>query len=325
MRGRLLFITLLLAMVAAVPLAYWLLFERELAVGDVGDNRPRAPANLRVGQAQAQVESVPTALSVAELQGRVEIAGAEGKWSSAEVGAIIAARDRIRTGENARVLLVRPGSFSVVLDAASEFRVRELTEGASRFLLRQGMIEARVLPDPARRFTVDAEQASARTHAGTFRMSVDRQGVVSVGTRQGKVEVEAAGKIVEVQPGYLTRVMKGKRPADPIKVPARLFLRVKWPRHRELSRRRMLVAGRTEPGSRIRINDTAVLVDSRGRFRKVIVLKEGRNRVHVQAYDAAWRKSGMTSPPIIVDTRPDAFQIKTSPAMWKKKKKPPGG
>jgi len=319
-RERLFFIALLLAMVVAVPLAYWLLFERELAVGVITDNRPQAPANLKVRQSQPPVEMVPTALSIAELRGRVEIAGPGGKWSAAEVGAILEERDRIRTGNRGRALLIRPGSFSVELDATSEFRVKELTEEASRFLLQQGMMEARVLSNPARSFEVDAEQVSARTSAGTFRMSVNQQGLVTVGSQRGKIEVEAGGKIVEVQPGYFTRVVQGAKPRDPIKVPPKLFLRVKWPARRERSRRRLLVAGRTEFGSRVRINNAAVMVDSRGRFRQVIILKEGRNQVHIEAYDAGWRKTDKTSPPIIVDTRPDAFQIKTSPGMWEKRK-----
>ena len=87
-----------------------------------------------------------------------------------------------------------------------------------------------------------------------------------------------------------------------------------------LSKRTLVVAGRTRPGARVRIDGKTVPVDKKGRFRRKVALKEGANRVKVESYDVGGNRSELDSPKLTVDTRPDGFQIRTSPEMWEKKK-----
>ena len=107
----------------------------------------------------------------------------------------------------------------------------------------------------------------------------------------------------------------------PIKIPSAVFLKVRWPKDRELSKRKIVVAGRTKPGARVKIDGTVVPVGNRGRFRQVVALKEGANKLKVESYDVGGNSTTKESPRLFVDTRPDGFDIRTSPEMWEKKRK----
>jgi hypothetical protein len=329
MRERILFIVAVGGLLLLVPLVYYLLFERELRVTGPGPGPEPAPAvsprALDAG-ATAPPAPAPVVLSVFELHGQVEVnrAGAR-TWASAEEGLVLSDQDRVRTGAASSALLSMPGMFAVRLDAESEFQIRSLAEGAMRFLLEQGMLSAEVLEDPERLFEVAAASSTVRTHGADFRMHVNRAGVVAVGASAGQVELESSGKVVQVRAGYLTRAERDKPPLDPIPIPAALFLKVRWPARSELGRREVAISGATEPGARVLVDGMTVEVDAQGRFRKVVGLREGANRVLVRSEDVGGNQVDSQSPPLHVDTRPDSFEIKTSPEMWKKKLDKEGG
>ncbi|MBW1809546.1 MAG: FecR domain-containing protein [Deltaproteobacteria bacterium] len=325
MRDRLLFIVAVAAFIIAVPLVYYLMFERGLSVTEPKEIIPKATdggaATEPVAKPDEPVSIVPSALSLTETEGNVEIGRAGRDWQPAEIGTVLSSRDRIRTDPTARAVLAMPGVFSVELDSSSEFEVKSLTDTVSRFLLEDGMISAEVVDNPDKLFEVEAADSLARTSGGSFKMSKNKQGLVALGTSRGTVEVQAAGKIIQVRKGFLTRIAKGKPPQDPIKVPSNLFLKVRWPRKKEMSARQLVLSGKTTSGSRVRVGGTVVIVDSKGRFRKVLALKEGANRVQIEAYDVGGNRNIKISPKIVVDTRGDSFQIRTSPEMWEKNKK----
>ncbi|RME28543.1 MAG: hypothetical protein D6806_02715 [Deltaproteobacteria bacterium] len=318
MRERLLFIVTVAIIVAMVPLAYWFFFERELSVDEQGGYTEQTAPKPEPAPPLAGPE-IPAALAVADVKGEVEISHGGG-WARAEVGQVVDEKDRIRTGLDGLAVLSKPGVFSIELDSSSEFEVRVLTETANKFLLSKGMLQADVLGEGKTKLEVEAGHVSARTKSGTFRISVDRRGQVFVGSRRGKVEVRGAGKVVKLEAGFSTTAEKGRPPSDPFRVPRNLLLKVSWPSQRVMSRKRLALAGRTEPGARLKINGKLVEVDGRGRFRKVIVLREGSNYVRVEAYDAAWRRKVLKSPRIVIDTKADPFQIQTSPEMWEKRR-----
>jgi hypothetical protein len=320
LRERVLFLLLLLLAVLLVPLAYWLLFERGMSVGEYPEAeapQPKAPPITRPAESPGLA---PTALSLTEAEGLVEITSGDGPWRPAELGMVLGASDRIRTDNSGRAVLDRPGIFTIELDAGSEFEVQQLTATASRLLLQQGMVSASVRSDPEHAVEIQARGALARSRGGAFRLAIDQQGTISAGSSEGQLEVEAAGRVVVLRSGFQTRVRAGQPPAEPLPVPAKLFLKVNWPEERLLARRKLVLEGSSESGARLRINGELVLVDSRGRFKKALVLKEGKNLIRIDAYDAGGRKTSAQSPEILVDTRPDSFQIRTSPDMWEKKK-----
>ncbi|MBN2499093.1 MAG: FecR domain-containing protein [Deltaproteobacteria bacterium] len=320
MRERILFISGIVLLVGLVPLVYYLLFERGLSVASVRDEAPQAPAHFRVEPHQKKAPGIPVALALNLVQGPVEIQRGQGEWKRAEVGMVLEANDRIRTATGGQAALSMPGVFEVRLDSDSEFTVRSLAEDVFRFMLSEGMIDANVVDDPNTFFEVAASTAVARTRGGSFRMHVDAEGQVAVGTQRGSVDLEAEGKVVKVAAGYLARAVRGEQPQDPIRIPKQLMLKVRWPKKRELSTRKLVLSGKTAPGARLRIDGVTVAVDERGRFRKVVTLKEGSNRIAVESEDVGGNRTQLRSPSLQVDTRSDSFQIQTSPDMWKKKK-----
>jgi len=326
MRGRILFIVAVVAFVGVVPLVYWALFERGLSVATPTSPAPRPPAGLEVELVDPPQEQAPLALSLTEIDGQVEIThGQQGGWQAAELGMVLAARDRIRTRIDARATLAMPGMFSVRLMPDSEFLVRQLAENAVRFLLDEGMISADVRYDPEQLFEVAASSAVATTRGGRFRMHVDQTGSVVVGANRGTLDLESGDEVVQVREGFQARAEAGRPPQDPIRIPNRLFLKVSWPRRRDLSARKLALAGRTVPGARVRIDGVTVEVDARGNFRTLVALEEGRNRVRVESSDMAGQRAVERSPPIRVDTRGDSFEIRTSPQMWQKRLRRPRG
>ncbi|NMB73732.1 MAG: FecR domain-containing protein [Myxococcales bacterium] len=322
MRGRILFLLILLLLVAAVPVLYYLLFEYNLSVSRVTAGKPLPPSRLRL--AVEPSETVPAlALSLIQVTGPVEVRRGEGVWQPAEEGMVLEAEDRVRTGTEGSALLSIPGSFSVALESDSNFTVKALAEHISRFRLEDGMVSASVVDNPRALFEVSASSATARSRGGDFRLAVNPRGLVALGASRGSVELAAEGKVVQVDAGYQARVEKGKPPEDPIRIPRKLLLRVRWPRERDLAMARMTVVGQTDPAARVRIEGQRVEVDDRGRFTHVLSLKEGRNRIRVESWDVGGNRQISESPVFQVDTRPEAFQIHTDPGMWRKKDKDP--
>jgi hypothetical protein len=326
MRERILFIAAVVALLALVPAVYYYLFERSLSVIGPGEGPPPPPPSVAPGPADPDdSRAVPVALSVMELEGQVEITQAGGaSWRPAEEGQVVTDRERIRTGQGSSALLSMPGAFSVRLDAESEFQIRSLAENAARFLLEQGMLSAEVREDPGRLFEVAAASSVVRTRGADFRMNVSQAGLVAVGTTAGQVELESRGKVVQVQAGYLARAERDQPPQDPMRIPPALFLKVRWPARSHLARRDVEISGSTEPGARVRVEGMTVQVDARGQFRQVVGLQEGENRLLVESVDVGGNQAQARSPPLRVDTRPDRFEIRTSPEMWKKRKEKDG-
>ena len=315
MKGRIFFIIAIVAFVAVVPLVYWLLFERGLSVTETP---PPPDASVDAGEEQPPL---PMALSITGLDGKVDHSREGREWKPAEIGMVLEPKDRIRTADDARATLTKPGMFNVELDSGSNLEVKELEEKVSKFMLEEGMISADVVNNPDKIFEVEAAESVARTTGANFKMTVNNKGLVALGTMKGRVNVEAEGKVIQVDEGFMTKVIKGKTPQDPIKIPSALLLKVRWPKQRELSKRKIVVAGKTKPGARVKIDGRVVPVGNRGRFRQVVALKEGANKLKVESYDVGGNTTTKESPKLFVDTRPDGFNIQTSPDMWEKKKK----
>ncbi len=322
MRERLLFISAIVLFVVSVPIVYLILFEQGLSVSRTNQEAPIAPTGLKVRLLpEIKIQTAPMALSLNQLQGQVEVASGDGKnWSHAEEGMVLQSQDRIRTGNSSSATLSMPGVFAVRMDSDSEFLVQSLTENLFRFLLAEGMIDASVVPAKSHSVEVAAARAVARSQGGQFKMHADKSGMVAVGASKGRVELEAEGKIVQIDAGYMARVEQGNPPEDPIRIPKQLLLKVRWPKERNLSSGRLLVKGRSQPGAQVRVAGVVVEVDPKGKFRQVLQLGDGKHRVAIEAQDVGNNVKKIQSHSFTVDTRADSFQIKTSPEMWRDKK-----
>jgi hypothetical protein len=314
-----LFIVGVVAFVAAVPVVYLLLFEYGLSVDSPAHVRPASPQGLAVNPVAIENE-IPVALSLTQLVGQVEILRPGAGWQGAEEGMVLNPDDQIRTLPASRAMLSMPGMFTVELESESGIQVKALTDNLSRVSLAEGMITADVVENPDHQFEVTAASATASTRGAKFRMNLSGDGQVAVGSHRGTVDLAAAGKVVRINSGFMARVDRGKTPDDPIRIPGALFLKVRWPRQHDLAIATMTVDGTTDPGARLELEGRVVPVDSRGRFSKVVALREGNNKIKIDSYDVGGNSKSEQSPLFTVDTRPDAFKIQTSPNMWEKKR-----
>ena len=119
--------------------------------------------------------------------------------------------------------------------------------------------------------------------------------------------MSARGREVVLRSGQFTRVAPGAPPTDAAPLPPSLLLKVTWPGGEKglVRSTSTVVAGQTDPGSRIVVQGRHVAVDAEGRYRAEVTLREGENRLTVRARDPVGRQREERSPPIKVDTRTD--------------------
>jgi len=275
--------------------AYWAFFVRPESHSD-------APA------------AAPETLAVVQLEGGVEVAGADGVFHPAAAGTRLSAHDRIRTADDGGAVLRASDGSTVKLSGATEARVDELRRELKRLALRGGMIEADVPDDPARLFEVslDDQGGAARTRGAAFTASADGSGAI-VGARRGEVILSSHGREVVIRSGQFARFQSGAPPEAPQPIPPSLFLKVDWPA--SPSRQKQLeVAGKTDPGARVQVDGHWVPVGRDGSYRAKVALPDGSHELRVRAADVGGHVVDEKSPKIVIDSRTD-FTV--HPQKWK--------
>ena len=313
-KANLKFAAAVAALVAAVPLGYFVFLRRPAppppvaVVVDAGV--PVAQLVADAGLSGERLES----LRIAEVDGEVEVRRGKGEFGPAQVGALLRADDAVRTGDG-RALLSAGESYEVRVEPGSLVEVEELTERISRFDLGVGMLVARVEGKSGRQLVVTAagSDASATTSDGTFALSNNGEGTVAVGARSGEVEFQAAGKAVVLRSGQQSISHQGA-PSDPEPIPSSLLLKVDWPQEEALNKRRIVVGGKTSPGAVVMLSGRPVRVGRDGRFREKLVLREGRNVVQAEGLDVGGHASSRQAE-IHVDTRAPDSDISTR-KLW---------
>ena len=275
-----------------LPLAAWLFL--------------RAPVQVPAPRVVA-VEAPPVevhALYLGEQEGSVEVRNPDGTWRAAIAGEALPPATRIRTGDFGRAVLGSGERYEVQLESGTEVSVEELTSSISRLLLERGMATADV-QGGRHVFEVSTRgsDAVARTSAGRFTVSNDMQGTVAVAATRGEVELRGGGKLVVVRAGQQSLILRGEGPTEPAPIPESLLLKVQWPKARELTRRRLVVAGKAEPGSQVHVDGTPLQVGADGTFRSEVQLREGDNKVQVRARGVGGGRVESTHE-VRVDTTP---------------------
>ena len=198
----------------------------------------------------------------------------------------------------------------------TEVSVEELTDSLSRLMLGNGLATARVRGGAKQTFELKAagSDAVARTDAGTFSVSNNGEGTVAVGTQEGEVAFVGKGRVVIVRAGQQSIARPGQAPSDPTPLPSSLLLKVQWPAAGTLRKRSVVLAGQSEPGTRLEVAGQPVSPDAEGRFRQTVELREGRNDVLVRVQGVG----GTTHTErrqVVVDTTPP--RVGLDPGLWK--------
>jgi hypothetical protein len=148
-------------------------------------------------------------------------------------------------------------------------------------------------------------------------VQADERGQVSVAALKGTARFAAAGKTVVLPEGTETRSTKaGAPPEDPEKIPEEVLLQVVWPeseRHGETA----AISGRVKPASLVTINGTQTAVGDDGHFTATVPLREGSNRVSVEAEDLSGRRRQAATTLNRRPTRPPKLAPEPG-ELWKK-------
>ncbi|RKG82956.1 hypothetical protein D7W79_01165 [Corallococcus exercitus] len=309
------FLVGLVLILAALPVG-WFVFLRETPA----PLPPPAPKRT-VTAPVAQKKAVELVLS--HFEGNVDVRHGEGAWESARKDMPLRPTDVVRTGPGAWAVLLNGESVELRMESDSEISVEELSDQLSSMLLANGMATATVRgrPNVRHTFVLKAKNgkenaAEASTTQGTFTMSNNGKGTVSVGTREGDVKLaNNEGKYVIVRAGQRSIVRPGQVPTEPVPIPSTVFLKMEWPAGKTQRKPEVAVVGQTDPGSRVMVDGVSVPTDKDGRFTVNVALKKGSNTVQVSAVDVggarqdAQRELVLVTPP--APKKPGTLEVET--------------
>ncbi|AFE05161.1 hypothetical protein COCOR_03340 [Corallococcus coralloides DSM 2259] len=270
----------LVLILAALPVG-WFVFLRE----PPAPLPPQAPQRTAVAQAEAK-KAVELVLS--SFDGTVDVKhGEAGAWEPARKDMPLRPTDVVRTGRGSWAVVLNGEAVELRLEAETEISVEELSNELSRVMLSSGLATATVRGRSNVRHTfilkAKGANAEASTAQGTFTMSNNGNGTVSVGTREGDVKLaDKEGRYVIVRAGQRSIVRPGMEPSKPEPIPSTVFVKMEWPTGKQRNRE-VAVVGRTDPGNRVTVDGVNVPTDADGGFTLSLSLKNGPNPVQVTA------------------------------------------
>jgi len=225
---------------------------------------------------------------VVSAEGQVD-AYRDGRWIAIHEGDLLSRDDLVRTVAGARAVLRVSQGGEIELREKVEIRLDRLSAAGSSVDLRHGKVVARVAAANDTLAITARETTTSTEGPAHVVVQADEHGQVSVATLKGKARFASAGKTVVLPEGTETRsVRAGAPPEDPERIPEDVFLQVVWPevdRHTETAQ----IEGHTRPDSLVTINGAQAAVGTDGRFRAAVPIREGGNRVAVEAEDLAGR------------------------------------
>ncbi|WP_375758594.1 FecR domain-containing protein [Corallococcus exercitus] len=311
------FLVGLVLILAALPVG-WFVFLRETPAP-----LPPAPPPRAVVTPATAKKAVELVLS--QFDGNVEVRHGEGAWEPARKDMPLRPTDVVRTGRGAWAVVLNGESVELRMESDTEISVEQLSDELSKVLLSSGLATATVRgrPNVRHTFILKAKNgdAEASTSQGTFTMTNNGKGTVSVGTREGDVKLTGKeGKFVIVRAGQRSIVRPGQAPTEPAPIPSTVFLKMEWPAGKTQRKPEVAVTGRTDPGSRVMVDGVSVPTEEDGSFTLNVPLNAGPNTVKVSAVGVGGARQDAQRE-LVLDTTPP---IKVDPgAMWKASGAPP--
>lgn len=287
--GRRAWLRLTLALVALsllIAAGAWLFFQKYVSAADPNATAT-APAPARIAEPPPPAEAV-----LVGLEGVVERSTNGGEWAEVTKGEKLRANDTIRTGPDARAELEIDGKSSVTITPASEVGIAEVSRAVHRFKLVRGQMTVDYEPDGSRTLRVEGEGAVAETGSAKFSV-LAAGGSFAVATITGKVNLEAGGKIVEVDPGKQSVSRAGAPPSLAQPIPAEVLLKVAAAK--KVKSGCPPLQGVVQPGSEVRVDGVLVAVNARGAFHHQPPA-EGQTEVKLVTRDVAGRTQERVIP-----------------------------
>lgn len=263
-------------------------------------------------------EAPPDLVTVDKVQGSATAQDREGASRSLRPGDVLVENTSVSTDASSTLSLKVGDGETVELQPGSQLAVKSVTRDGVSFELKLGQVEASVKRFRGRSvaFGVKDNTDQVRTQQGSLRISTDGKGVMDVAALSGTVERIQPGKAPVVMPTGTREVLAvNGAPLLSGKIPEKVSLNVTWPEQTTLTTSLLTVSGVSTPGSRVTVAGQRVDVDEKGNFSTSVTLKEGSNRVRVEAIGMG-APATSESPELVVDTRPPRFQTRPD-ALWK--------
>jgi hypothetical protein len=284
------------------------LFERPTHLAVV-----EAPAPAADGGAGGAAASL---FQVVSADGQVD-AFRDGRWIAIQKGDLLTRDDVVRTVPGAHAVLRLSAGGEIELRERVEIRLDRLSAAGSSVDLRRGKVVARVGAEHETLAITARETRTSTEGPAHVVVQADDKGQVSVAAIKGTARFAAAGKTVVLPEGTETRSSKaGAPPEDPERIPEAVLLQVVWPegeRHGETA----AISGRVGHASLVTINGNETPVGADGHFTATVPLREGANRVSVEAEDLAGRKRQAATNLVRRPTRPPTLAPEPG-ELWKK-------
>ena len=310
-RGNALFVAGVALVLALVGMGYATFLDYE-----------EAPS-ITAAAPQAAVEQPAVASSrAAQIQradGSVEIRVGQ-DWRPAGVGMEVAPGSGVRTGPNGSATVSYGDGIAAEVNSDSVLRVDRLDDRVARFVVGQGSVVLDVSdakPGRVVQLAADGSDAVLETTAGRVAVLNDGKGQLQAAVTRGNAQLSANGGQIDLAEGQQSIIAPGKPPSAPAPIPRSLLLKVQWPK-KQTTKRHHRVVGTTNPGARVRVGGRLITADAKGRFSAVVDLREGANRISIEAVDVVGRTQGVESPEIVVDSKAPDQTIETDPGMWRK-------
>lgn len=320
-RRRAPFLLGLIAILAALPVGYFLFLDKPQVSGPIVQAPEPAPALVTDAGVPAAEASLLAELRLKEVRGTVQVRHTGGDWRGASEGDALRASDRVRTLAGSYALLIGGEAVEVSMEEGTEVTVSMLTATLSRLSLGNGMTKMRVKAGSLHTLEMTAtggDNPVVRSKGGEFTVSNNGAGTVAVATTAGEATLASRQREVTVLAGQQSIVLPGQAPSEPAPIPTSLLLKVNWPAH---PRRQAVVTGQTDPGTHVVANGETVVPDAKGHFSFPLSLKEGANPVNVQARAVG----GLTEAQqhsLTVDTTPPKA-VTVDPGLWNDPSPPP--
>ncbi len=279
-RSTLPFLLGILAILALVPLGWWL-FLRSPPPPVVAPPPIAAPEVIITPDAGPQAVQV----RLSELSGTVEVRRAGSTaWVPASRGQVLSSADGVRTRDGSWAVMVGGETWEVRMEPGTEVEMGQLSASISQLLLAQGFAKATVRGGGRHAFEVKSTtgDALASTDGGVFTIASNGKGTVAVGAESGEVAFLGQGRVVIVRAGQESIIRPGQGPSAPAPIPNSLLLKVMLPGRSTVNRQQLKVEGDVHPGSAVEVGGQVVWPDEKGHFVSTVPLTEGHNQVEVR-------------------------------------------
>lgn len=286
--------------------------ENQLTQVDSSDNHRSKleTPSFQVGDSEPLVRFEK--LAVVEAQSLERLDGQE--WVEIRAGETLSATDRIRTNGTGVVKLETGDGSRIELVDEVEVSVEALTKSLAELELHRGRLRADLASGSDAAIRVTSSGASAEARTGAFVVFADGSGMVAVASETADVTLRAQEREVVVEAGQQALVRPESPPTDPEAIPSEVFLKVAWPSKRRQREKRLVVSGRVDPGTAVRVGERVATVTEDGSFATPVDLQEGRNEVVVKARAIGGGVKTEASS-VIVKNRPPRLEV-ISPAQW---------